>query len=96
MGFKLAGAQAGGHTLALRVPQQPQGAVTASHTAAQLPTVLWLPTFLTAHWGTLLVLLAPRTQDSWAQRHKKVRGIATAALPTPLDPTTTSYTSERR
>lgn len=63
-GSELAGAQAGGHTLALGVPEQPQGAVTTSHTAAQLPTVFWLPTASTAHRGALLVLLAPRTQDS--------------------------------
>lgn len=79
-GSELAGAQAGGHTLALGVPEQPRGAVTTSHTAAQLPAVLWLPAASTAHRGTLLVLLAPRTQDSWAQRHKQVKGIASAAL----------------
>lgn len=84
---KLAGTQARGHTLALGVPQQPQGAITTSHTGAQLPTVFWLPTVLAAGWGTLLVLLATRTQDSWAQRCMQVRCTATAALPTPPDPT---------
>lgn len=80
MGPKLAGAQVGGHTLALRVPQQPQGAITAGHTAFQLPTVFRLPAVATACWGTLLVLLATRTQDSWAQRHTQVRGCS-APLP---------------
>ena len=80
MGPKLAGAQVGGHTLALGVPQQPQGAITAGHTAVQLPTVFRLPAVATACWGTLLVLLATRTQDSWAQRHMQVRGCS-APLP---------------
>lgn len=60
---KLAGAQAGGHTLALGVPEQSWRAVTTRHTAPQLLTVFWLPTVLTTHWGTLLVLLAGGTRD---------------------------------
>lgn len=83
-GSELARAQAGGHTLALRVPQQPQRTVTTSHTAAQLSTVLWFPAVLTACWGTLSVLLATRTHNSWAQGHTQVRGIATTGSLHPL------------
>ena len=79
-GPKLAGAQVGGHTLALGIPQQSQGAITAGHTAVQLPTVFRLPAVVTTCWGTLLVLLATGTQDSWAQRHMQVRGCS-APLP---------------
>lgn len=60
---KLTVAQAGRDTLALMVPQQPRGTVTASHTDAKLFTIFWIPTTVTTHWGTLLVLLATRAQD---------------------------------
>lgn len=60
---KLTGAHAGRHTLTLKVPQHSWGTITTSHTDAKLFTLFWLPTMMTAHWGTLLVFLAIRTQD---------------------------------
>lgn len=77
MASQLTGAHAGRHTLTLKVPQQSQGTITTSHTDAKLFTLFWLPTMMTAHWGTLLVFLATRTQDSWTQGYMQIRSLAT-------------------
>lgn len=79
--FKLTGAHAGKHTLALQAPQQSGGTVTTGHTAAKLFTLFGLPTVMTTHWGTLLVFLATRTQDSWTQGYMQIRSLATLSRP---------------
>lgn len=87
MASKLTVAHAGQDTLALMVPQQSRGTITTSHTDAKLFTIFWIPTMVTTHRGTLLVLLATRTQDSWTWEYMQIRRLATLSgpqVPVPL------------